>query len=550
MIVSLAIKNYALIEDIQVRLESGLTTITGETGAGKSIVLGALSLLLGKRADLSSVKNPEKKCIIEAVFLLNKMNLEPLFDAYDLDYDDHTIIRRELLPQGKSRAFVNDTPVTLAQLQAIAPHLVDIHSQHETLSLFSEKFQLEVIDTLADNKDLLEKYSSNYKEFIKLKSELVKLQEAHEAAVKELDYQNFLYQELVDANLDGVDLVSLEEQYETLSNFEQIQESFGEVLMQFDAEEIGIIPALKESRRILGKFKNLSPEFKSIWERTNSVIIELEDLQNNITDALDTQDADPKTLFELDRRLQELYQLQQKHNAATTEELIEIRNDLEEKVVSSSNLEDKIKQVSDSIKKIETKLHKQAAELHKRRTKAIPILKEQLEIRLKSLGMPNAQFRFRLETITKFNTTGLDKLELLFTANKGLEFGPLQRVASGGELSRIMLSIKAVLAQYKELPTLVFDEIDTGVSGEIATKIAGVMDEMSNSMQLLCITHLPQIAASGSQHLKIYKEDLENRTVTKLKVLDIDERVYEIAGMIGGENRTESALSHARELLN
>src|SRR5699024_6201091 len=265
------------------------------------------------------------------------MNLEPLFDAYDLDYDDHTIIRRELLPQGKSRAFVNDTPVTLAQLQAIAPHLVDIHSQHETLSLFSEKFQLEVIDTLADNKDLLEKYSSNYKEFIKLKSELVKLQEAHEAAVKELDYQNFLYQELVDANLDGVDLVSLEEQYETLSNLEQIQESFGEVLMQFDAEEIGIIPALKESRRILGKFQNLSPEFKSIWERTNSVIIELEDLQNNITDALDTQDADPKTLFELDRRLQELYQLQQKHNAATTEELIEIRNDLEEKVVSSSN---------------------------------------------------------------------------------------------------------------------------------------------------------------------------------------------------------------------
>lgn len=550
MIVSLAIKNYALIEDIQVRLESGLTTITGETGAGKSIVLGALSLLLGKRADLSSVKNPEKKCIIEAVFLLNKMNLEPLFDAYDLDYDDHTIIRRELLPQGKSRAFVNDTPVTLAQLQAIAPHLVDIHSQHETLSLFSEKFQLEVIDTLADNKDLLEKYSSNYKEFIKLKSELVKLQEAHEAAVKELDYQNFLYQELVDANLDGVDLVSLEEQYETLSNFEQIQESFGEVLMQFDAEEIGIIPALKESRRILGKFQNLSPEFKSIWERTNSVIIELEDLQNNITDALDTQDADPKTLFELDRRLQELYQLQQKHNAATTEELIEIRNDLEEKVVSSSNLEDKIKQVSDSIKKIETKLHKQAADLHKRRAKAIPILKEQLEIRLKSLGMPNAQFRFQLETMTKFNTTGLDKLELLFTANKGLEFGPLQRVASGGELSRIMLSIKAVLAQYKELPTLVFDEIDTGVSGEIATKIAGVMDEMSNSMQLLCITHLPQIAASGSQHLKIYKEDLENRTVTKLKALDIDERVYEIAGMIGGENRTESALSHARELLN
>lgn len=550
MIVSLAIKNYALIEDIQVGLESGLTTITGETGAGKSIVLGALSLLLGKRADLSSVKNPEEKCIIEAVFLLDKMNLKSLFQANDLDYDDHTIIRRELLPQGKSRAFVNDSPVTLAQIQAVAPHLVDIHSQHETLSLVSDKFQLEVIDTLADNTDLLKSYQANFKKFSSLKSKLVALKEAHNDAIKELDYQSFLYQELVDANLDGLDLVALEEEYETLRNFEQIQEGFGEVLQRLEAEEVGVVSSLKQIRRTLSGFQNVSSEFKIFWERANSIVIELEDLENSMVEALQEQEADPATLSKLDTRLQQIYQLQQKHSSATIEELLALRKDLKIKVASSTNLEEDIKEVSDEIHRIESSLSSQAKELHEKRMKAIPSLKEQLETRLESLGMPNAQFKFNLEKLKSFNTTGLDKLDLLFTANKGLEFGPLQRVASGGELSRIMLSIKAVLAKYKELPTLVFDEIDTGVSGEIATKIADVMEEMSKSMQLLCITHLPQIAAKGSQHLKIYKEDLENRTVTNLKVLDADARIYEIAGMIGGENRTESALSHARELLN
>ncbi|HLW15285.1 MAG TPA: DNA repair protein RecN [Flavobacteriaceae bacterium] len=550
MIVSLAIKNYALIEDIQVQLESGLTTITGETGAGKSIVLGALSLLLGKRADLSSVKNPEEKCIIEAVFLLDKMNLKSLFQANDLDYDDHTIIRRELLPQGKSRAFVNDSPVTLTQLQAVAPHLVDIHSQHETLSLVSDKFQLEVIDTLAYNTELLKSYQANFKKFSALKTKLIALKEAHNEAVKELDYQSFLYQELVDANLDGLDLVALEEEYETLRNFEQIQEGFGEVLQRLEADEVGVVSSLKQIRRTLSGFQNVSSEFKSFWERANSIVIELEDLENSMAQALQEQEADPATLAKLDTRLQQIYQLQQKHSSATIEELLALREDLKIKVASSTNLEEDIKEVSDEIHKMESILSSQAKELHQKRMKAIPSLKKQLETRLESLGMPNAQFKFNLESIKTFNTTGLDKLDLLFTANKGLAFGPIERVASGGELSRIMLSIKAVLAKYKELPTLVFDEIDTGVSGEIATKIAHVMGEMSKSMQLLCITHLPQIAAKGSQHLKIYKEDLEHRTVTNLKVLDGDARIYEIAGMIGGENRTESALSHARELLN
>lgn len=550
MIVSLVIKNYALIEDIQVQLESGLTTITGETGAGKSIVLGALSLLLGKRADLSSVKNPKKKCIVEAVFLLEKMNLKNLFLDNGLDYDDHTIIRRELLPQGKSRAFVNDSPVTLAQLQVVAPHLIDIHSQHETLSLFSEKFQMEVIDTLADNQALLTKYQVDYKVLTELKSQLNSLKETHAAAVKELDYQSFLYQELVEAKLDKTDLESLEEEYETLRNFEQIQTGFGEVLHKLDAEEIGILFNLKQARRIVGDFQDVSAEFKNIWERLNSVIIELEDVQSSIAYTVEAQEADPSTLSELDSRLQQLYQLQQKHSLSSIEELIALREELEVKITSSTDLEEEIQTIAEKIQKIEASLKRQGEVLHKRRMQAIPSLKKQLESRLKSLGMPNAQFKFQLELVERFHSTGMDKLELLFTANKGLKFGPLQRVASGGELSRIMLSIKAVLAKYKELPTLVFDEIDTGVSGEIATKIAVIMEEMSESMQLLCITHLPQIAAKGSQHLKIYKEDLETSTVTKLTALDADARVYEIAGMIGGENRTESALRHARELLN
>src|SRR5699024_3292559 len=325
------------------------------------------------------------------------MNLEPLFDAYDLDYDDHTIIRRELLPQGKSRAFVNDTPVTLVQLQAVAPHLVDIHSQHETLSLFSDKFQLEVIDTLADNQELLKNYQSKFKEFSSLKSKLQDLQEAQEVAIKELDYQNFLYQELVDANLDEIELVTLEEEYETLRNFEQIQEGLSEVLQKLDAEEIGVVMRLKEIRRTLNGFQGYSSEFKSFWERANSIVIELEDLQNSMAYALDSQESDPLTLSKLDTRLQQIYQLQQKHTSKTIDELIEIREDLKSKLASNENLEKDIKAVSDKISKLEELLLSEANHLHVRRTKAIPILEKQLETRLKSLGMPNAQFRFNLE---------------------------------------------------------------------------------------------------------------------------------------------------------
>lgn len=550
MITSLLIKNYALIEDIQVDLQSGLTTITGETGAGKSIILGALALLLGKRADLSAIKNPEKKCIIEGHFNLEKMDLKALFEIHDIDYDEYSIIRRELLPQGKSRAFINDSPVTLSQIQAIAPYLIDIHSQHETLSLFSDSFQLEVIDALADNETLLATYKDNYKKYQQVQKRLAELKEDQAEALKEFDYNNFLYQELVEAKLEGLDQTTLEEEFEALNNHEAIQEGFSEALERLSNEEIGAIESLKEVRRVLSKYQDISSEYKSLWERIHSSIIELTDLQDSVQYVLESLVADPERLFELNQKLQQIYQLQQKHNLSDIEELLSLQAELEKKVSSSESLEEDIDKTEKELEQLAAKLDDLATKIRKNREKAIPVLKRELESNLEYLGMPNASFQFNLEETKGYTATGKDKIVLLFTANKGLAYGTLQKVASGGELSRIMLSIKAVLARYKDLPTLIFDEIDTGVSGEIASKIGDLMEQMSGTMQLLCITHLPQIAAKGKQHLKIYKEDLAEATVTKLKELDYEARVYEIAGMIGGEKRTESALSHAKELLN
>lgn len=550
MITSILIKNYALIEDIQVELKSGLTTITGETGAGKSIILGALSLLLGKRADLSAVRNPNEKCVIEAHFDLNKMDLEAIFESYDIDYDTYTIIRRELLPKGRSRAFINDSPATLTQIQALAPYLVDIHSQHETLSLFSDKFQLEVIDALANNDALLINYKSKYNEYVSLQKRLLLLKQQHAEAIKEFDYNNFLYNELVEVKLQDVKLTELEEEYQSLNNAEAIQEDFSVVLERLSNDDVGVIEGLKEVRRILSKYQEISAEHKTLWERVHSGIIELSDIETSITEIVETSVANPERVFEISQRLQQIYQLQQKHNLTEIEDLINLEKELKYKVNSSENLDSDIADVQIKIAELTDKLDVLVSEIRANRQSAIPTLKSELENKLNHLGMPNAIFQFVLEKTKDYTPTGKDKIELLFTANKGLAYGPLQKVASGGELSRIMLSIKAVLAQYKELPSLIFDEIDTGVSGEIASKIAVVMKEMSMRMQVLCITHLPQIAAKGKQHLKIYKEDLAHTTVTKLKDLDYEARIHEIAGMLGGEKRTESALRHAKELLN
>lgn len=550
MITTLAIKNYALIEDIRVDMNQGLTVITGETGAGKSIILGALALLLGKRADINSVKDSSKKCVVEGHFSIANYNLQSIFEENDLDYDSHTIIRREILPSGKSRAFVNDTPVALSQLQAIAPLLVDVHSQHETLEVVSENYQLEVIDALAGNSKILKTYQSQLTDFRKNEEALEMLKSQKESAIKELEYNAFLYNELQQAGLQGLNQQDLEETYETLNNAEEIQGAFSQVNQLLNEEPIGTIETAKEARITLGRIKGFSATYEDYWQRLNSVIIEMEDLSEEMQNTSEKVASDPQLLSEVNDKLQQLYKLQQKHGLATVEELLELQNSLEEKVNTTLGLDDQIAKLEIKGKRFSEAALKSASEISKERIKAIPQLKKQLEEVLSLLGLPNAQFQFNLETSEAFRKSGIDSLELLFTANKGMSMGPLKKVASGGEMSRIMLAIKSVLAKYKKLPTIIFDEIDTGVSGEIATKMALIMLEMSGNMQVLSITHLPQIAARGEHHLKVYKADINQVTVTHLKKLDKEERISEIAQMLGGKNISEAAIANAKELLN
>lgn len=550
MITSLAIKNYALIEDIRVEFNEGLTIITGETGAGKSIILGALALVLGKRADLGSVKDPSKKCVIEGHFQIKNYQLENIFEENDLDYEPHTIIRREILPGGKSRAFVNDTPVALNQLQALAPYLVDVHSQHETLEIVSETFQMEVVDALAGNAEILKSYKAQFQDYKKVSEALSALKLQKENASKELDYNSFLYDELQQANLKKHNQKELEEDFETLNNAEDIKEALVNANLLLDEEQIGTLQTAKEARIVLGRIKEYSKKFEDFWERLNSAIIEMEDIASEIGSAAEHIEADPERLFQINEKLQMLYKLQQKHGVDSVEELIAIEEELGEKVNTTLGLDEQIGKFEHQKAQLKETALKTAGELHLRRKEAIPLLKKKLEETLFPLGLPNARFQFELTPSEDFKNNGTDSLQLLFTANKGLAFGPLKKVASGGEMSRIMLAVKAVLAEYKKLPTIVFDEIDTGVSGEIANKMAAIMHQMSKAMQLLSITHLPQIAAKGDHHLKVYKEDVNNVTTTHLKALGKEERLVEIAEMLGGKNVSEAALANAKELLN
>ena len=550
MILSLSIKNYALIEDIQVPLTKGLTIITGETGAGKSILLGALGLLLGKRADLGSVKDATQKCIIEGEFSLKGYGLQTLFKDHDLDYDVHTIIRREILPSGKSRAFVNDTPVGLSQLQALGGYLVDIHSQQETNSFATEVFQLEVLDALAGNAPILQGYQNALSEFTSVSKQLEKQLSQKEAALKELDYHTFLQQELMEASLHTIDQQALETNYNTLNNAEEIQGSFAEIEQLFSQENTGIIDSVKQARSLLNNISKYAPSYQELYDRLHSVTLELEDVISSIENTSEDLQVDPTELFRINEVLQTLYRLQHKHSVSSVKELSDIESNLSSKIYNSQHLDTTIETLEKEKQKLTQALLKLAKDLHDNRVEALPMLQQKLETYLSLLGLPNAKFKVEFTTSPTFKKSGTDSLAVYFTANKGGNFGLLKKVASGGEMSRIMLSVKALLSQYKKLPTIVFDEIDTGVSGEIALKMAYIMGEMSTHMQILSITHLPQIAAKGEQHIKVYKEDRQNTTVTHLKQLSQEERIVEIAQMIGGKNITDTTLANAKELLN
>ena len=550
MLTTLSIKNYALIDQLQVNFTNGLTIITGETGAGKSILLGGLSLILGKRADLSSVKNQSEKCVIEATFDIANYNLKPLFKAEDLDYEPLTIIRREILPSGKSRAFINDTPVNLDSLQILGEHLLDIHSQHQTLQLTNDDFQFQVIDALAENGSLLQGYSSNLSEFKSLQAELKVLQTKKAEAIKEQDYNSFLLNELIEAKLIVGEFETLEEEYETLNNIEDIKEKLSFSHELISNEDAGVLTNLTEIKNQLSKLSNYKQAYKDIFERLNSSLIELNDVFREVESLQDQLEADPNRLEVVNNKLQVLHNLMLKHSASSETELIAIRESLATKVSESEHLEERILQIENQIKSIELQLNNDAKTIHDNRVKIIPKLISQLENLLATLGMVNAKFNIELSVSDSFYSNGKDDLAFLFSANKGGNFNELKKAASGGELSRIMLAIKSILSKYIQLPTIMFDEIDTGVSGEISNKMATIMQQMSKSMQVFTITHLPQIAAKGDTHYKVFKEDINEVTQTQLKKLNPDERIVEIAQMLGGSEISSSAIAHAKQLLN
>lgn len=550
MITSLSIKNYALIEDIQVDLQEGFTVITGETGAGKSIMLGALNLLLGRRADLSSIRNPEKKCIVEGVFNIAPYHLEEFFISEDLDYEDQTIIRREILSSGKSRAFINDTPVRLNSLQMLGDQLIDIHGQHETLSLGKNDYQFSVIDILAGNSAELKKYRHGLRELKKMEKDLEQLREDQAVAAREYDYNLFLLEEIRQAGLEEGMQESLEERSGELENVEQLKEQLGSALNYLGQEQIGILDSLKEAKNNLQRISGISSSYEQLYQRLQSTVIELDDIAAEVENALEKVEADPKELEEINEKLQVLYDLEKKHQTDSISGLKEIEEKLSAKVSTSENAEEEIIRMNSEISRQKKAVEATALELHKKRTKVIPPLINKTENILSGLGMPNARLKIEIRQEESFFANGKDSLSWLLSANKGGSFNPLKKAASGGELSRIMLAVKSIIAAYSKLPTIVFDEIDTGVSGDIAQKMARILKEMGETMQVIAITHLPQIAGKGGCHFRIFKEDAAGRTITNIKRLEGEARVEELAQMLGGNNLEESAVAHAKALLN
>lgn len=550
MLSVLSIKNFALIERLEISFSNHFTIITGETGAGKSILLGALGLILGKRADLTSLKVKDEKCIIEAHFQIATYQLQTFFEELDLDYEETTIIRREILPSGKSRAFVNDSPVNLSVLNDLGIALIDIHSQHQTQELSDEIYQIKILDAVAQNTAVLSQYQIALSAFKKGQSQLKSLQTQQAEWIKERDYHTFLSEELHQAQLKSGEQETLESDYEKLNNVEFVKEALSKSWSLLTEEQIGINNTVKEVRNSLQRITNFSKEFLELYERVHSVEIELQDIANEIETQTEGLIHNPEQLRLIDEKLQLIYALQKKHQVQTIEELLVIENELNQKLFMASDLDLKIDQLIIELRQREGELIDLASQLTTLRKSAVPVLQEKLLDLLSLLGMPNAAFQFEINPSKTFLNNGMDDLELLFSANKGIDFGLLKKVASGGELSRIMLAIKAILAEYSNLPTIIFDEIDTGVSGEIADKMGVIMKHMSQNMQVLSITHLPQIAAKGDHHYKVFKTTIDDTTTSQLRLLTPEERIVEIAQMLSGKDISESALIHAEELLN
>lgn len=543
------IQNFALIDQLEINLQRGLQVITGETGAGKSIILGALRLIMGERADLKNFADLEAKSIVEAEFKISN-NLQSFFIENDLDFDENTIIRREILPSGKSRAFVNDVPVTLDILQQLAEKLVDIHSQFETSNLFSEAYQFKIVDGLSENKNLIESYQSDFSQYQKLKKELEKLKNQLSEGNKESDYKQFLLEELHSANLENVNFELLQSQISLAENKGVISELLAQIFARTDQDEVGVFDSLYDIKNKLNKIAELSLQFSEINQRFEENYIELKDTLFQLQNEAENIETNHEDLLALQEQNDKINSLFLKHKVSEIEDLIKIKDELSAEQSSFSDLETKISSLEKQIAELDNSLEKQTKVLTKNRQQSIPLFKEKIESLLQQLGLEKAKVEVELTSIKDFVQFGKEKIQLLFQANSGFPLKPIQTAISGGERSRVMLAVKKIMAENSELPTLILDEIDTGVSGRIADEIGKVMQEMAENMQLIVITHLAQVAAKGNNNYKVKKSDIEGKTQTQIVSLNQEEKLTEIAQLLSGSKITDAAILQAKELMD
>lgn len=546
----LKIKNFVLIDNLEVDFNEGMTCITGETGAGKSILLGGLSLVLGKRADLSSLHDVSRKCVVEAIFQISFYNLKHVFDENDIDYQEETILRREILPKGKSRAFINDTPVNLNVLEEVSLKLIDIHSQNDTSSLLKNEYQFQVLDALANNQMILEEYKQNLLSFKEINQEFLSTKALKEKSIDDYEYKKYLYEELDATHLElGIE-ERLEDELSILNSVELIQNSMNKTIHSLEAESYGIIDQLEDLQRNNQEISNKSNQFEELFNRVKGSTIELEDISEEYKKIFNSLEVNPQKTEDLKRQIDNLNKLFFKHKVGSVEELLLIKEEINSFLHNSINLDDKLNSIEQEIRKRKISLKEQCLKLSENRKKVISVLEKELKRLVSKMGMDQANFKIELSTSEDFLFNGSDILSFEFSANKGHDFKILKKVASGGELSRIMLAIKTLLSRFKKLPTIIFDEIDTGVSGKISDNIAEIMANLGSSMQVFTITHLPQVAAKGDHHFKVEKKTEGDKSLTKLSYLNTKQRIDEIAMMLSGNKITDTAIAHAKQLMN
>ncbi len=552
MLKTLLVENYALIDKLEIHFSKGFSTITGETGAGKSILLGALSLILGNRAELSVLKNKDEKCVIEGIFNVEKLNLQVFFKESlpEVEYDHETILRRIITPTGKSRAFINDNPVSLNDLRELGLKLIDIHSQHKNLLLSDNKFQLNVVDSLAQNENILQEYRIEFKAFKDLQKRLSDLIEKAQIQKNDADYFQHRYEQLAIAKLVDNEQNELELELKTISNAEEIKLYISKASQILSSDEFSIISGLSSANDGLKRITKVFPKIENFVERLSSSLIEIQDIAAELEVLSEDVEFNQERLDFINERLNLIFSLQQLHKVKTVAELLKIQTDLYEKLNEIQNFDYEIAELTKKLDKKTDELTNLAQKISEKRKKVIPTIEKSMVSQLNNLGMLNAVFKIKTEQESEFTSTGKDRITYLFSANKSGELNDISKVASGGEVARVMISIKSLVSKYLSLPTIIFDEIDTGVSGDIADKMGNIMAEMADNMQVISITHLPQIAAKGFNQYLVYKKDTKNTTVSNIKLLSENERITEIAKMLSGKELTDAAIENAKHLLN